>query len=125
MSLNYVYQQHPECEKLDFIVERKTGVTKYIQEFHSTLHGVLAALGLPHLSKLVGKLVSAGKECVPLQAADLLCWHTARCNQPNMMDSDDIRRCKVIAHLNGHKASLDSETISQLASVLLSPERAP
>jgi hypothetical protein len=119
MALNHVYLNHPECEKLDFIVERKTGVTKYIQEFHSRLDGALAALGHRHLSMLVGDFIPAGKESVQLQAADLLCWHTARWNQPQSMSSEDMRRYEMIAHRSGHKASLDRETISQLASALL------
>jgi hypothetical protein len=113
-----VERDHPEAEKVDFIVESKGHVTKYIQEFHSTLGQALTALGRPALGNLIGELISGGKEVIPLQAADVLCWHTAR-YMSKTMDADDERRYATIAHRKGFRHHLTNDQISQIGNALL------
>jgi hypothetical protein len=116
--LNYVHLQHPDAEKVDFIVERNGEITKHIQDFHSTLSQALTGFGEADLAPLVGELLPGGKDRVPLQAADVLCWHSARAQQPETMDKDDIRRYSVIAHREGVRQQISDEQIAQMADAL-------
>jgi hypothetical protein len=117
--LNHVAIHRPEAEKVDFIVERKGHVTKYIQQFHSEIAMALDAFGQPELSGLVGELIPGGKERVPLQAADVLCWHTARFRYPETMGEKDRRRYSTIAQRKGARWRVKEQQIAQLAAALL------
>jgi hypothetical protein len=119
LALAYVDSRHPEAHKLNFIVERKGHVTKYIQGFHATLAATLEALGNSSYARLVGDLIPGDKSCAPLQAADVLCWHTARFQQPETMDAADLRRYGIIAHRNGAHHRISSEDISKLEAAML------
>jgi hypothetical protein len=114
LVLSYVQKTHPEAERVDFVVERKTGVTKLIEEFHSHLAPDLEAIGSKHLVPLVGELIPGGKDRAPLQAADMLCWHTGRAYHPETMDADDIRRYKKFSRRKGHRVPMSEELIQQL-----------
>jgi hypothetical protein len=116
--MNYIEQHQPNAEKVDFIVERNGNVTKHIQDFHSTLAQQFTEFGKPSLAQLVGDLIPAGKERVPLQAADLLCWHTARAESPETMDDADIRRYRLLASRNGTRETFSNEQIAQMAVAL-------
>ena len=119
LALLYVAKTYPDAEKVDFIIERNGRITKFIQAFHSGLAKSLAALGLPEASKLVGDLIPAGKERVPLQAADVLCWHTARSRET--MDELDNKRYGRLAQRLGMKMGLDADQIKELALSLVEP----
>lgn len=119
LALAYVDSRHPEAHRLDFIVERKGHVTKYIQGFHATLAATLAALGKPSYARLVGELIPGDEDCVPLQAADVLCCHTARYQQPETMDAADLRRYAMIAHRQGEHHRISRAGISQLEAAML------
>jgi hypothetical protein len=121
--LNYLDNFHPEAEKVDFVVEHKMGITKHIQEFHSHLSSDLKSIGSESLGKLVGQLIPSGKERIPLQAADVLCWHTGRARRPETMDAADIRRYKTLAHRKGTRVPLSKKMIRQLKDAVL--QRAP
>ena len=83
-------------------------------EFHSHLGIHLRDVGRPSLASLVGQLVPAGKERIPLQAADLLCWHTARARHPETMNAADFRRYATLAHRQGHKYRFPKSQISKM-----------
>jgi hypothetical protein len=119
MALISVARDHPECEKLDFVVERKKGTTEYIQDFHSAIGFFLKQLGRADLSELVGELIPSGKERIPVQAADVLCWHTARAKNRASMDTKDIRRYEVLSVKNGWKHHIDSGLVELLAQSLV------
>ena len=118
VAVNYLKLFHPDAEKLDFLVERNGVITKHIQDFHSTLAENLGALGDASLANLVGKIVPGGKDRVPLQAADVLCWHTARARHPETMDLADRRRYSILAHRKGTYQECTHEQISQMAKAL-------
>jgi hypothetical protein len=118
-ALKYLAEYHPESEKLDFVVERKNKVTNYIQEFHSQLPQALAALGSPELARLVGELVPAGKDRLPLHAADLLCWHCARREKLKTMSHRDKLRYKTIAYRKGVRIEFSKDLIAQLKTAVL------
>ena len=117
--MSYVKTHHPEAEKVDFVIEQKPDVTKYIQEFHSQLALCLEAIGEPSLSTLVGNLIPGGKDRVPLQVADVLCWHS--CRPPETMDAADIRRYAQLAHRKGCQMELTKEEISKMDAALSRP----
>lgn len=114
--LLYVDVYHPEAEKVNFTVEQGN-VTKYIKEFHSTLAAGLAALEKPSPSRLAGELISGDKKRIPLQAADLLCWYTARSRRPETMSDADKRRFTKIAHRDGILEGL-TEHVPQMKAAL-------
>ncbi len=117
-SLKYLAEYHPEAEKLDFVVERKTTITNYIQDFHSQLPDALAALGSPDLARLVGQLVPADKNCLPLHAADLLCWHCARREKLETMRPSDKLRYKTIAYRKGIRVPISKEMTMEMKSAV-------
>ena len=117
--MEYLEKYHPEAEKVDFIIERKAQVTRHIQDFHSQLAQALEAQGAASLARLVGELIPGGKERVPLQAADVLCWHSARSQQVGTMDAADKRRYAKLAHRSGCLSHLTNEQISQMEAALL------
>ena len=117
LVLRYVDVLYPEADRVDFIVETKSDVTKHIQEFHSHTAANLKALNMGHLARLVGEIIPGGKDRVPLQTADLLCWHSARSGGENL----DIRtylRYHRIAHNPGTLVQITARQIAELRQVL-------
>jgi hypothetical protein len=112
--LRYLDQWNPEVEKVDFIVERNGEITKHIQEFHSNLATNASLLHRSNLARLVGDLIPAGKDRIPLQAADVLCWHLGRARHPETMDDDDIRRHNALASIPGMRVPLDKPLLAKL-----------
>lgn len=117
--LNYLAHKHPEAEKVDFVIEKNGPITRYIQHFHSTIADNLEALRQPHLARLLGDLLPASKDRVPLQAADVLCWHTARAQHSETMDAADIRRYNTIAKRDGCHWRMPNEMVLELVQALL------
>lgn len=114
--LKFVHTTHPEAEKVDFVVERKNVVTRYIQEFHSQLGICLETLGEPNLAELVGDLIPGDKQRVPLQVADLLCWYTARPTET--MTVSDIRRYSTIAHRQGCQVEVSQDDLMKMCKAM-------
>jgi hypothetical protein len=113
--LLYVSKQCPEAEKVDFIVERNGETTKHIHEFHSHLARSLKNLKRPELEKLVGELIPAGKERIPTQAADVLCWHIGRhMSTDTTMDADDIKRYNILAHRKGTRIPIERIVVEEI-----------
>jgi hypothetical protein len=70
----------------------------------------LEMLGHPEWRPLVGDLIPGGKDRVPLQAADLLCWYTKR-PETHQLTKTEVRHLGVLAHrrgtvMNGHTMRL-------------------
>jgi hypothetical protein len=91
IAIRRVFTFHPDCEKVDFIVERKRPITSHVQDFHDTLTNSFLDIGKPELARLVGDFIPAGKERVPLQAADLLCWYENRIGSVGLNERDKAR----------------------------------
>jgi hypothetical protein len=115
--LLYLRKYHPETEKVDFIVETNGPVTDHIREFHFQLECALDAIGKASLAPLVGTLISGGKERVSLQAADVLCWNSAR-RQARMLDAVDAGRYSKIAIRRGHRHKWSNKDIHKIAHAL-------
>jgi hypothetical protein len=120
--LDYVRNVHPHVEKVDFIIEQKGVVSRYINEFHSSLNEELAAINRPDLSPLVGELSVGKKERIPCQAADVLCWFAARfenAQEVNPEDIPDAQRYMKLRGRNGKWINLSNKVLEQIAAALL------
>ena len=73
-----VMSPYPKAEKVDFVIEKKTEVFPAIRDFHEGLRESFLHIGLPRFADLVGDLMPSDKRGIPVQAADVLCWHTQR-----------------------------------------------
>jgi hypothetical protein len=73
--LDHVRMRYPEAEKVNFVVSSKNSITEHISDFHAALKLQIA----PPLDTLMGDMIPGEMEKeLPLQAADLLCWHMQR-----------------------------------------------
>jgi hypothetical protein len=70
-----VYRRYPEAERVNFIVSKKHIVTQRLQEFYEVMKKYFQQ-NHPELFPLFGDLLPGDMEIqLPLQAADVLCWH--------------------------------------------------
>ncbi len=111
--LLFCYTNRPDAEKVDFIMEKNGEVTDHIREFYAGMPIALQHVGRPELIPLLGDLISAGKERAPLQAADVLCWHTQRYNQ-GTLDAIGAVRYAPMATRIGIKFDYANEHLSEL-----------
>lgn len=95
--LNYIHTKYPETEKVDFVVELKEGVFEKLKQFFATFTNSLDYIGQSHLNKYVGELTAVSKDRVPVQAADMLCWHVSRADL-GLLKGRDADRAATIFH---------------------------
>ena len=69
---------YPKTEKVGFVIEKKKEVFPAIYEFYEGLRASFVNIGLPRCAEIMGELLPDDKKRIPLQAADVLCWHTQR-----------------------------------------------
>jgi hypothetical protein len=122
--LDYVHEKHADVEKVDFIVEQKGLITRYIEDFHSGLGEALKAINRPELSPLVGALSYGDKERIPCQAADFLCWHAARFENAEELRSEDVPDATRYVRMRGRQGlwfHCNNELISEMAAKMLPP----
>lgn len=121
--LSQVHFKYPEAERVDFLVEDNSEITKHIHELYKTLPASLNHIKRPELIPLVGKFISGGKDRVPLQAADYLCWHSQRADSENLDDVRDLRRWNTLAHRKGFNLTLPTEVLTSLAQAFAEHEK--
>jgi hypothetical protein len=112
--LHYIHLKHPYAEKVDFIVERKEGVFEKIKQFYESLDQGLEYIGRPELVKYLGEIIPAGKDRVPVQAADILCWHASRADLGTLKDRD-LMRANTIFNRKGKRIPLPDQIHHELA----------
>ena len=120
--LGYVQEKHPLAERVDFIVEQKGVITGDVKEFHSHLSEAMVLIGRSDLAALVGQLIPGDKECIPCQAADVLCWHAARFEDAQKVapqDVPDARRYLKLRHRKGKWFDLENPLVSEIAAACL------
>ena len=108
----------PDAERVNFVVENNSDITKHIQEFYEDLPKALAGVGLGRLIPLLGELKVDGKNHVPLQAADVLCWYSQRFRERNL-DDKNIRRYGTIAQRKGTRLDLTDNDLDTLWSAII------
>lgn len=116
--LAYVSEKYPDADKVDFIIERNGRITHTIERFYDSMPSDFREMGYGRLADLMGDLIPAGKERVPLQAADLLCWYS-RASKLNMLnDPADERRYQKLSRRLGIVETWTDEEIVALSELL-------
>jgi hypothetical protein len=105
---------HPEAEKVDFVVEYKAGITEHLRGFHESLPNALKHIEREDLIPLVGEFIPGSKERVPLQAADFLCWHSQRADA-DKLTLEDWRRWQPMAQKKGFSFTVTEDLLIGLA----------
>jgi hypothetical protein len=78
--------------------------------------------GYPELVDLLGDIIPAGKERIPLQAADLWNWHTFRAEDRNLERADIYRLFRLTNKL-GIKHNVDKSFLDELINSLIKHEK--
>lgn len=112
--LHYIHDRHPEAEKVDFIVEHKDGVFEKLRQFYETFEDSLKMIGAPELAQYLGEIIPAGKDHVPVQAADMLCWHASRADL-GVLKGRDLTRATVLFNRKGKVIPLPDDIHYELA----------
>jgi hypothetical protein len=112
--LSYIHIRHPDAEKVDFMVERKDGVWEKLKQFHDGFGPSLDHVNRPELKKYMGDFIPVGKERVPVQMADMLCWHVSR-DELNLLKGRDAMRAATIFNRKGKRINLPDELHGNLA----------
>ena len=115
--------KYPQAEKVDFLVENNSEITKHLYELYQTMPAALNHVGRPDLIPLVGEFIPGGKDRIPLQAADYLCWHTRRA-EANMLDDErDLRRWGTTSHRKGLSMPLPADVLTNIAQAFMEREK--
>jgi hypothetical protein len=113
--LAYVHAKHTSAEKVDFLVENNSEITKEIHQLYKSMPTALTHIRAPELIPLLGEFLPAGKDRAPLQAADYLCWHSRRADSNTLDDVRDARRFGVIASRKGFRLIVPKSVLTGLA----------
>ena len=119
LVLDFCERARLDVEKVDFVVERNSNITKHIKEFYEDMPAGLHSIGLGRLVPLLGELIPGGKDRAPLQAADLLCWYSQRYRAGDL-DDKNSRRYKIIAQRKGVRMDLTDNNVTQLWKIVTS-----
>lgn len=111
--LGYVSDHFPDAEKVDFLVEKKDGITDHINEFYENVQASLNDLGEPNMGKLVGKLIPGSKDRLPLQVADVFCWHAYK-RECGTLTEIDGRRYEKFCSRGGQRQEWEDGMIAKL-----------
>jgi hypothetical protein len=112
--LHYINLNHPESERVDFVVDRNEGVFEKLKQFYDTFEKWTRAYRSPGLAKYLGELIPAGKERVSVQAADILCWHASR-HDFGLLKGRDAMRAAVMFNRKKKIIPLTDELHAKLA----------
>jgi hypothetical protein len=113
-TLQYLSAWEPSVERVDFWLERNDRVTTRIERFHSLLAPDLSTLGRSDLADLVGELLPVGKDRIPAQAADFLCWHERRFFGGTLGRLGARRRKHMLKWRRGHRNDLGDVLFDEL-----------
>jgi hypothetical protein len=108
------HAKRQSAEKVDFVVELNGRITDKIKMFHGHLANAARLYGRPDLIPLIGELIPAGKERVPLQAADYFAWHVQRV-EANTAEVDEKDRYTRVAKRPGFMQNISVTDLVHLA----------
>lgn len=111
-AVDCVFQNYPDADKVDFVLERKTTVTHHIIEFRDGLADAFRHTGRTELIPLIGDVIPGGKERVPLQAADVAVWHLRR-DACKDADTEDEKRLAWM--FNGRPMMVNGMTLEEIS----------
>jgi hypothetical protein len=114
-----VYKKYPDAERVDFVVSRKQSVTHHLQEAHIEIKKWLG-LSIPKLRELVGEIIPASMEDrLPLQCADLLCWHQQRYFGNTETAKDHDRLIKLGTNTDGVNHRWEPKELLAIAETMM------
>lgn len=99
---------YSKTEKVNFMIEKKKEVFPAIDEFFVGLRQSFVNIGWPRCAEIMGTLLPGDKKAIPLQTADVLCWHTQRLaahvrnSSISFSDVDSARFSKLTRLGSGH-----------------------
>ena len=96
-ALEYVGREHPDADKVNFVVERKPPITHHLGDFHDSMTMALEHIGRKNLIRYLGDLLPGEKEQTPLQAADTAVWHIRKFKAFESTRTDE-RRLAFLLH---------------------------
>jgi hypothetical protein len=110
-----VHKRHPDVQKVNFIVSKKNTVTEHYRDFVETIKQYFDQRQ-PELSALVGDLIPASMENVlPLQAAEVLCWHLQRYYAKNLDRTIENRAWYLLKERDGYLHTWERSEIEGVA----------
>ena len=112
----------PEAERVDFMVEQKSGITPHMQAFHESLPEALRHIERSDLLSIMGGFIPGSKQDIPLQAADFLCWHSQRA-EAGTLDECDARRWNRMARMKGFSFEMTEQLMRPLAEAFQQEEK--
>ena len=113
-ALRLVNDTYPDAHQVDFVVEENDQITKHLKRMHASIAKVLKALDAEELGRLVGDFIPGGKSRVPLQAADLLCWH-AQAATAGTLSASDLSRYSRLEGRRGLRRQYTNDEVSEFA----------
>jgi hypothetical protein len=115
-TLAFVERHRREAAKVDFVLERNGRASRYWAQYYEEIRRVLEE-NLRNQARLMGELITAGKDRVPSQAADCACWHLQRIASRQFTEAEGMRYLR-IAQRDGDKfESNEQELDSRLEGV--------
>jgi hypothetical protein len=116
-ALGHVADHFPEAEKVDFLVERKDGITDHVNEFYDDIQASLTDCGESRMASLLGCLIPGDKDRLPLQVADLFCWHAHR-REIGTLTEVDQKRYETFASRGGQRQHWEEGMLAKLREAL-------
>jgi hypothetical protein len=113
-ALEYVHDNHPDAERVDFVVERKTTVTHYLPQYLEELVTWAKKENRHALLDLIGEVIPGAKDRAPLQASDLAMWHIRR---HEARESEAVDVLRLAAMFNGRQMILGEITNDELTVI--------
>jgi hypothetical protein len=116
--LREVQRRHPETERVNFVVSKKENVSEHYRDFVRDIKRYLG-LNSPERASLVGDLIPASMEDqLPLQAADVLCWHLQRYYTKNFDREIESRMWRLLKERDGHLHVWTKSELKEIAERL-------
>ncbi len=111
-TLNFLNLFRPEAEKVDFVIEHTGQFSRYIQGHFDALREALERES-PQLARLLGDVIVAGKDRIPLQAADCACWHLHKIASGKFTRTEG-RRYRRIAARPGMRVNMPDSELNEV-----------
>jgi hypothetical protein len=118
--LETVHRLYKGVDRVDFVVERKNGIFSEISRLHDEFRLAFDEFA-PHLSPLMGEVIPGGKDRVPLQAADVLCWYSQRAAAKSL-EGIDVGRWDALKWRPGEWHEWKRAEVRELAEIWREPD---
>jgi hypothetical protein len=118
LMLIQVHDRYRDARRVDFIVSRKETVAKGLGDMIETTKLYLADAH-PEIASLLGELIPASMEAeLPLQAADVLCWHLQRYYTGTFDRTDENRMWMLLKERDGELRTWTKEELETVGKGL-------